>query len=77
MNDQKTLRTELKQISNPRFNAIRESYYKLAESIPILSDELEKADLENGGNAGPLLDEHFIMLEIMDILKRSNLGQCL
>ena len=76
----KTVETELKKLNPKRFNLIREFYFKVADSLPQLAEELEFADLDIGEGdpdmeAGPLLDQHLIICEMMEAFKRIELGK--
>ncbi|WP_436717413.1 hypothetical protein U8335_11155 [Roseiconus lacunae] len=68
------LRTALQELDPTTYQEIRESYYRIADNLKPLADALEKADADQGGNAGPLLDEHFLFLQMYDLLRKSNLG---
>ncbi|MFG0291468.1 MAG: hypothetical protein ACF8CQ_25110 [Rhodopirellula sp. JB044] len=75
-NENKTadLRTAMQQLDPTTYQEIRESYYRIADNLKPLADALEKADADQGGDAGPLLDEHFLFLQMYDLLRKSNLG---
>ena len=74
--DNKTadLRSAMQQLDPATYQEIRESYYRIADNLKPLADALEKADADLGGDAGPLLDEHFLFLQMYDLLRKSNLG---
>ena len=74
LKENRTVKSELATISPERHAEIRSLYYKLAESLKPLAHELEMADLDTGGEAGPLLDQHFIICEMMDSFRRVELG---
>lgn len=69
----KALRTEMKKLDPEAYQEIRRSYYKIAEELRPLADALEKADAELGP-AGPLLEEHYLFCEMLDLLNKSVLG---
>lgn len=75
-NENKTadLRTAMQQLDPDTYQEIRESFYRIADNLKPLADALEKADADLGGEAGPLLDEHFLFLQMYEQLRRSNLG---
>ena len=56
---------------------IRESYYRIAENLRPLVNALEIADLDHGGPAGPLLEEHYIFCELLEKIDKSVLGAVL
>ena len=60
-----------------RFQEIREAYYKAVEGLQTLAEALEIADAQQTKTAGPLLDEHFIALEAVDAMNKSDLGAVL
>ncbi|TWU38638.1 hypothetical protein [Novipirellula artificiosorum] len=68
------LRTAMKKLDPATYQDIRESYYRIADNLRPLVDALEKADVDHGGPAGPLLEEHYIFCEMLDQLKKSILG---
>ncbi|TWU38573.1 hypothetical protein [Novipirellula artificiosorum] len=68
------LRTAMLTLDPEAYQEIRRSYYKIAEELRPLVDALEKADVDHGGPAGPLLEEHYIFCEMLDQLKKSVLG---
>lgn len=71
------LRPLFKNMDPHTAQEIRESYYRIAENLRPLVNALEIADLENGGPAGPLLEEHYIFCELLEKLNQSVLGAVL
>ncbi|MGB7325372.1 MAG: hypothetical protein WBD31_10920 [Rubripirellula sp.] len=71
------LRTIFKNMDPHQAQEIRESYYRIAENLRPLVDALEIADLDNGGPAGPLIEEHYIFCELLEKLDESVLGAVL
>ena len=70
-----TVKTELAKLDPRRAGLLRDFYYDLAAALPQLAEDLEMADLDNGGAAGPLLDQHLVVCEMMDLFKRIELGK--
>lgn len=68
------LRTEMLKLDPDTYQRIREDFYRIADNLKPLADALEKADADLGGDAGPLLDEHFLFLQMYDLLRKSSLG---
>ena len=71
----KTVASELKRLDNRRANLLREFYYKVADALPQLAEELEFADLDLGGDGGPLIEQHLAVCEMMEAFKRVELGK--
>ena len=72
--DTGTLQEEVARLSSERHNAIRKHFYAIADSLRPLVDELELADLDNGGFAGPLLDEHLMACAMLDLFEKLKIG---
>ena len=73
-----TVKSELKKLDAIRANLIREFYYKVADALPQLAEELEFADLDIPGNTGgPLIEQHFIVCEMMELFDKLELGKYL
>ena len=68
------LRTAMKSLDPATYQTIREDFYKIADNLKPLADALEKADAEQPETAGPLLDEHYIFAQMVDLLRKSQLG---
>lgn len=74
---QKQLRDLFKNMDPSQYQEIREAYYKAVEGLQTLAEALEIADARQTETAGPLLDEHFIALEAVDAMNKSDLGAVL
>lgn len=74
---QKQLRDLFKHMDPGQYQEIREAYYKAVEGLQTLAEALEIADARQTKTAGPLLDEHFIALEAVDAMNKSDLGAVL
>lgn len=70
-----TLQEELARLSPYRFAKIRQSYQAIADNLRTLVDELELADLDNGGFAGPLIDEHLMACAMLELFDKMNTGK--
>ncbi|MEL7499052.1 MAG: hypothetical protein AAFN77_15705 [Planctomycetota bacterium] len=78
MNEKRNqLRDLFKNMDPDRYQEIREAYYKAVEGLQTLAEALEIADAQQTKTAGPLLDEHFIALEAVDAMNKSDLGAIL
>lgn len=71
------LRKLFKNMDAEQAQEIRESYYRIAESLRPLMTALEIADLDHGGPAGPLLEEHYIFCSLLEKFDESVLGAVL
>ena len=74
---EKTVKSELSQLDPRRAHLVREFYYKVADALPQLAEELEFADLDLGGEGGPLIEQHLAVCEMMEAFKRVELGKYL
>ena len=74
---QNQLRDLFKNMDPERYQEIREAYHKAVEGLQTLAEALEIADARQTETAGPLLEEHFVALEAIEALNRSNLGAVL
>lgn len=70
---QDALRTAMKKLDADTYQAIREDFYRIADNLKPLADALEIADADIGPE-GPLLDEHYIFIQMYDLLRKSELG---
>lgn len=72
----KKLREALKQVSDRDFGRLRELFYRIADSAKPLADLLERVDADQAGDkdGAPLLAEHFVFAEVVEVLKGSKLG---
>jgi len=73
----KTVQSELKKLDPRRVNLLREFFYKVADALPQLAEELEFADCDLGGEAGPLLEQHIAVCEMLEAFKKVELGRYL
>jgi len=69
-----TVKSELSKLSPERFSTIRQQFYAIADNLRPLLTELEMADLDNGGNGGPLIDEHLLLCEIVTLFDKLKIG---
>ena len=72
-----TLRQIFRTMDGNAAQEIREAYYKAVEGLRTLADALELADANQPEPAGPLIDEHLIACEALDVMKKSLLGRIL
>jgi len=68
------LRTAMQNLDPATYQAIREDFYRIADNLKPLADALEKADAEQAETAGPILDEHYVFIQMYDLLCKSQLG---
>lgn len=73
--DARTVASELKKLDPRRANLLRDFYYRVADALPQLAEELEFADLDLGGDGGPLLSQHLVVCEMLDAFRRLELGK--
>lgn len=73
----KDIKSELDQLDALRRLLLRELFYRVADSLPLLADELEFADLDLGGEGGPLCEQHLAVCEVLEAFKRVELGKYL
>jgi hypothetical protein len=50
-------------------------YFAIGDALPQLAEELEFADLDNGGNGGPLIEDHLIVCEMMELFDKLQIGK--
>ena len=72
---EKTTATELKSLDPRRRRLLKDFYYNVADALPMLAEELEFADLDLGGEGGPLLELHLVVCEMMNVFKDVDLGK--
>ena len=72
---EKTTATELKALDPRRRQLLKDYFYNVADALPILAEQLELADLDLGGEGGPLLELHLVVCEMMDVFKDVDLGK--
>ena len=70
---QDALRTAMKKLEADTYQTIREDFYRIADNLKPLADALEIADADVGPE-GPLLEEHYIFIQMYDLLRKSELG---
>ena len=70
---QNALRTAMKKLDADTYQTIREDFYRIADNLKPLADALEIADADVGPE-GPLLEEHYIFIQMYDLLRKSELG---
>ncbi len=70
---QDSLRNAMKKLDADTFQSIREDFYRIADNLKPLADALEIADADVGPE-GPLLEEHYIFIQMYDLLRKSELG---
>ena len=76
--DTKTVKSELAQLDPKRIELLRRFYYQISDALPQLAEELEFADIDTGtDDAGPLIDQHMIVCEMMESFKQLELGKLL
>ena len=71
------LRDEMARLKNAQREEIRRLYYQVADALPRLATALELADLDTGESPGALLDQHFACCEMLDAMKKLDLGKYL
>lgn len=74
---EKTLRETFRTMNADHAQQIRDAYYKAVEGLQTLAEALEIADARQPQTAGPLLDEHFIAVEAINAMQKSELGRIL
>ncbi len=71
------LRAICRTMDSDDFTEIRDAYYKAVEGLQALAAALEHADLKQPTPGGPLIVEHLIACEAIDVMNRSELGRVL
>ena len=66
------LKRSLASLTPARHTEIRQAYFAIGDALPTLTQALELADLECGEPEGPLLEDHFTMLEIVRLFDSLN-----
>ena len=74
---EKTVASELKRLDNQRGNRLRELFYQVADALPQLAEELELADLDLGGDGGPLIDQYLTVCKMLEAFDSIKLGKYL
>ncbi|TWT81241.1 hypothetical protein CA13_26920 [Planctomycetes bacterium CA13] len=70
---QEALRTSMQKLDPDTYRRIREDFYRIADNLKPLAEDLEEADADVRPE-GPLLEEHFIFIQMYDLLRKSELG---
>ena len=70
---QEALRNAMQKLDSDTYQRIREDFYRIADNLKPLADNLEMADADVGPE-GPLLEEHYIFIQMYDLLRKSELG---
>lgn len=70
---QDALRTAMKKLDADTYQTIREDFYRIADNLKPLADALEIADVDVGPE-GPLLEEHYIFIQMYDLMRKCELG---
>lgn len=73
----KTVQSELRQLDARRTALLKDLYYRISDALPQLAEELEFADLDLGGEAGPLIEQHLLVCEMMQAFDKIDLGKYL
>ena len=68
---------ELGKLPNAQRDEIRRLYYQVADALPALATALELADLDTGASPGALLAQHFACCEMLEAMKKLDLGKYL
>jgi hypothetical protein len=77
-NAEQTLRQIFRTMDGQQAQRIREAYYKAAEGLHSLAEELELANVKAGAtNDHALINEHLIACLAIDAMKHSLLGRIL
>ena len=72
------LRKAVREMPNNAFGLLSDRYFRVADALPGLATMLENLDCETtDAGAGPFLEEHFVIAEMVELLKRSKLGAAL
>ncbi len=66
---------QLDQLDGRRRELLRKFYYRVSDALPQLAEELEFADLDLGGDGGPLIEQHLVVCEMLQAFKRLELGE--
>ena len=74
---QDQLKTIFRTMDAHQAQEIREAFYKAVEGLQSLAEALEIADAKQENTTGPLLDEHFIVIEAVEAMSKSLLGRIL
>ncbi|KAA5541505.1 hypothetical protein FYK55_18280 [Roseiconus nitratireducens] len=67
------LRTAMQTLDPATYQEIRDAFHAIGDHLKPLADALENADADVGPE-GPLLEEHYLFIQMYDLLRKSNLG---
>lgn len=70
-----TIGTELVRLSPQGRTVIKNAFYGVADHLKTLADVLEMADLERGGKGGPLLEQHLIACQMLELFDKLTIGR--
>ena len=70
-----TIGTELVRLSPQGRTVIKNAFYGVADHLKPLADVLEMADLERGGKGGPLLEQHLIVCQMLELFDKLTIGR--
>lgn len=61
------------RLDSATFQEIRNAFHAIGDHLKLLADALGNADADVGPE-GPLLDEHYLFIQMYDLFRKSNLG---
>lgn len=67
------LPTAMQKLDPATYQEIRNSFHAIGDNLKPLADALETADADHGPE-GPLLEEHYLFIQMYDLFRESNLG---
>ena len=73
--NQAALSESIKNLDPADYQEIRDAYYKAVEGLQTLADALEMADAKAVSPAGPLMTEHFLAINAIETMNKSQLGR--
>jgi hypothetical protein len=76
-NYESEVKAEIKKLDPGRITLIRQMFYQVADALPQLAEGLEFADLDLGGEGGPLIDEHLMVCEVIEAFRKLKIGKYL
>jgi len=71
------LKRSAASLTPARYTEIRQAYFAIGDNLPTLMTALELADAECGESEGPLLEDHFTVLEIVRLFDTLNVRKVL
>ena len=72
-NQDAALRTAMQSLDPATYQEIRNAFHAIGDHLKPLADALEDADAKVGPE-GPLLDEHYLFIQMYDLYRKSSLG---